>query len=218
MVDDRAMMWAEVADIGDLLHQLDDAAFDTPSLCPGWAVRDVLGHLGFVHTASMIAMVRRSAFERFGFNTLEPSKTFFAGRSVGQIRQFWDNVMVAERPSKGFAKISPPRFLLLDHVVHNQDIRRPTGVARTIPSDRLIRALEEVRRQASPGFNPKRNMLGLTLTASDIGWTAGDGPAVEGPGEEIVMAGAGRAAALDELSGDGAGVLRERLGNQVASA
>jgi uncharacterized protein (TIGR03083 family) len=142
---------------------------------------------------------------------LEPSKAFFAGRSVGEIRQYWDDVMVAQHPTQGFAKISPARFLLLDHVVHNQDMRRPTGITRTIPSERLIRALEEVRRQASPGFNPKRNVRGLTLTASDIGWTAGDGPAVEGPGEAIVMAGAGRTAALDELSGDGVSVLSGRL-------
>jgi uncharacterized protein (TIGR03083 family) len=211
MVDDRAMMWDEIADIGDLVYQLDDVAFDTPSLCPGWTVRDVLGHLGFVHTASMIAMIGRSAFDRFSFNTFEPSKALFAGKSVEDIRQFWDDIMIAQHPRKGFAKISPARFLLLDHVVHNQDIRRATGISRTIPSDRLIRALEEVRREASPGFNPKKNVIGLTLTASDIGWTAGDGPEVEGPGEAIVMAGAGRAAALEELSGKGVSILRGRL-------
>ena len=156
-------------------------------------------------------LIRRSAFDRFGFNTLEPSKAFFAGRSVEEIRQFWADTMIAQHPSKGFARISPARFLLLDHVVHNQDMRRPTGINRTIPSERLIRALEEVRREASPGFNPKKNVIGLTLAAADIGWTAGDGPTVEGPGEAIVMAGAGRAAALEELSGDGVSVLRERL-------
>jgi uncharacterized protein (TIGR03083 family) len=212
MVDDRTMMWDEVADIGDLIQQLDDEAFDAPSLCPGWAVRDVLGHMGFVHTASLPGLIRRSAFDRFAFNTLEPSTQFFAGKTVEEIRQFWADVMVAQHPRAGFAKISPARFLLLDHVVHNQDMRRPTGISRTIPSERLIRALQEVRRQASPGFNPKRNVSGLTLTASDIGWTAGDGPVVEGPGEAIVVTGAGRAAALEELSGEGVSILRGRLG------
>jgi hypothetical protein len=39
-MSDETMMWDEVADIGALLHELDDEAFDTPSLCHGWAVRD----------------------------------------------------------------------------------------------------------------------------------------------------------------------------------
>ena len=41
-MSDETMMWDEVADIGALLHELDDEAFDTPSWCDGWAVRDVL--------------------------------------------------------------------------------------------------------------------------------------------------------------------------------
>ena len=34
-MSDETMMWDEVADIGTLLHELDDQAFDTPSLCGG---------------------------------------------------------------------------------------------------------------------------------------------------------------------------------------
>src|SRR5690349_11710631 len=48
--DDMTMLWDEIDDIGDLLHDLDDLEFDTPSLCDGWAVRDVLGHMGTGHT------------------------------------------------------------------------------------------------------------------------------------------------------------------------
>ena len=45
MADENTLMWDEVADIGELLHELDDADFDTASLCEGWMVRDVLGHM-----------------------------------------------------------------------------------------------------------------------------------------------------------------------------
>jgi len=45
----------------------------------------------------------------------------------------------------------------------------------------------------------------------DIGWTAGDGPAVQGPGEAIVLAAAGRKAALADLEGDGVATLRQRI-------
>jgi len=214
MADDMALMWDEVADIGTLLHDLDANEFDTPSLCEGWAVRDVLGHMGLGHTVPMPAMVAKIA--RFGFNVSKASaiasKQLFAGKSADEIRQFWDDVMVATHPRKGISKLIPAKAGFLDHMVHNQDIRRPTGHSRTISEDRLLRALELVRSEASPMFNPKKNVAGLTLRATDIDWTAGDGPEVHGPGEALVMAGAGRRAAVADLSGPGLATLCSRIG------
>lgn len=213
MSDDQAMMWDEVADIGLLLHELDDTAFDAQSLCAGWKVRDVLGHMASGHTFPMGTML--SVLARYRFNvtkaSFSESPRFFKDKSAAEVRRFWDEVMVAQHPRKGIAKLIPARSEFVDHLVHNQDIRRPTGAARTIPSDRLVRALELTRSEASPTFNPKRKVQGLKLVASDIGWTAGDGPVVEGPGEAIVMAAAGRSVALDDLSGDGVSVLRDRV-------
>ena len=99
----------------------------------------------------------------------------------------------------------------MDHLIHNQDMRRPTGIARTIPEDRLRRALDLVRSEGNPMFNPKKNVAGLRLHATDIDWSGGDGPLVEGTGEVLVLAAAGRKAVLDELQGDGVAQLRERL-------
>lgn len=213
MAEELKMMWDEVADIGRLLHDLDDDAFDTPSLCRGWAVRDVLGHMGLGHTTPMPAMVGRIA--KYGFNvtraSFRESKELFADKGADQIRLFWDEVMVAQHPMKGISRLIPVRAGFLDHMVHNQDIRRPTGKARTIPTDHLVRALELVRSEGTPMFNPKKTVRGLTLKASDVGWSAGDGPSVEGPGEALVMAASGRIAALEDLGGDGAVVLRSRL-------
>jgi uncharacterized protein (TIGR03083 family) len=211
-MSDETMMWDEVADIGALLHELDDQAFDTPSLCGGWAVRDVLGHMGIGHTTPMPAMIARIG--RYSFNvtraSFTESKTMFAGQDPDEIRRFWDEVMVAQHPRKGISKLIRTKSGFLDHLIHHQDIRRPTGKPRTVPEARLRRALQLTCTEATPLFNPKRNVAGLKLRASDIGWTAGDGPAVEGPGEAIVLAAAGRTAALADLEGDGVAVLRER--------
>jgi uncharacterized protein (TIGR03083 family) len=207
------MLWSEVADIGELLHQLDDQAFDTPCLCDGWAVRDVLGHMGLGHTTPFPTMLKGIARYRFNVTkaSFTESKTLFAGKSPEEIRHFWDEVMIAGHPRKGISRLIPDKASFLDHMIHNQDIRRPTGMSRTIPEDRLVRALELTRSEASPMFNPKKNVRGLKLSALDIGWTGGDGPLVEGTGEALVMAGAGRQAALDDLSGDGVDVLRSRI-------
>jgi uncharacterized protein (TIGR03083 family) len=212
-MSDETMMWDEVADIGALLHELDDEAFDTPSLCEGWVVRDVLGHMGLGHTVPMPAMIARVG--RYAFNVTKASftesRTLFAGKDADQIRRFWDEVMVAQHPRRGISRLIPTKTGFLDHLIHNQDIRRPTSRPRTIPEVRLSRALELVCTEAGPLFNPRRNVAGLKLHASDIGWTTGDGPAVQGPGEAIVLAAAGRKAALADLEGDGVATLRQRI-------
>jgi len=195
MADDITMMWQEVADIGGLLHELDDEAFDAPSLCEGWAVRDVLGHMGTGHTTPF-----------------SESKEFLRDRSADDIRRFWDDVMVAQHARKGIARLIPAKAEFLDHLIHNQDIRRPTGKARQIPEARLRHALELVRAEGNPLFNPKKNVAGLKLGATDLAWSAGEGPVVEGPGEAIVLAAAGRKVALADVTGDGVIVLKERLG------
>ncbi|HLX88981.1 MAG TPA: maleylpyruvate isomerase family mycothiol-dependent enzyme [Acidimicrobiales bacterium] len=213
MADDMTMMWAEVDDIGGLLTELDDDQFDAPSLCSGWAVRDVLGHMGLGHTVPMGAMLGRIA--KYGFNVTKASRAesvmLFAGKGADDIRRFWTEIMMATHPRKGISKMIPARAGFLDHLVHNQDMRRPTGRARTIPEDRLRRALDLARSESSPMFSPKRNVAGLRLVATDVDWSGGDGPEVTGPGEAIVMAASGRAAALADLSGDGLGTLRERI-------
>jgi hypothetical protein len=48
------------------------------------------------------------------------------------------------------------------------------------------------------------------LRATDAGWNHGDGPAVEGPILDLLLAMTGRTAALDSLSGEGVSTLRSR--------
>jgi uncharacterized protein (TIGR03083 family) len=213
VTDDTTMMWDEVADIGVLLHELDDASFDAPSLCDDWAVRDVLGHMSLGHTTPMPVMVMRIG--KYGFNvtkaSFSESRRFAESRSPVELREFWDTVMVAQHPRKGISKMIPADAGFLDHLIHHQDIRRPLGATRTVPEDRLVRALELTTSVGNAMFNPKKTVAGLQLEATDVVWTSGSGPRVEGPGEAIVMAAAGRQVALDDLAGDGVDVLRERV-------
>ncbi len=213
MADDMTMMWDEVADIGLLLHELDDASFDAPSLCDDWAVRDVLGHMSVGHTTPLPEMVVRIG--RYGFNVTKASFTesrrFAERKSPEELRQFWDTVMVGRHPRKGISKMIPANAGFLDHLVHHQDIRRPLGARREIPEERLVRALDLATSIGNPMFNPRKTVAGLQLEATDVPWSAGSGPSVSGQGEAIVMAAAGRKAALDDLRGDGVAVLRDRL-------
>ena len=98
---------------------------------------------------------------------------------------------------------------LTDGTIHHQDIRRALDLPRTIPDHRLVRVL--TFSLGAPTLPSKGNAKGLRLIATDVDWTAGDGPVVTGPGEALLMAAAGRASALDALRGDGLSTLQERV-------
>lgn len=100
-----------------------------------------------------------------------------------------------------------PSIALADVLVHHQDIRRPLGRPRPIPSDRLLRVLEH----PDPFAVSRRRTRGLRFVATDVSWSSGDGPEVRGTGEAIVMVMAGRTSVVEELSGDGVPVLSDRL-------
>ena len=102
------------------------------------------------------------------------------------------------------------RIGLVDGLIHHQDIRRSLGLPRE-PRDRLAVALPFAR--VAPPIRAFSRARGLRLVATDLDWTSGRGPAVEGPAEPLLMAMAGRAHAVDELTGPGKPALISRLGD-----
>ena len=67
-----------------------------------------------------------------------------------------------------------------------------------------------VPREVFPG---KKRVAGLHLHATDMDWSVGDTsmPELSGTGEALLMAIAGRHAALADLTGPGVETLRSRL-------
>ncbi len=58
----------------------------------------------------------------------------------------------------------------------------------------------------------RRLARGLRLVATDITWSAGQGPEVTGPATALLLALAGRPLALADLDGPGLATLAERVG------
>ncbi len=101
-----------------------------------------------------------------------------------------------------------------DTLIHLQDIRRPLGLGTDIDPSMLRMMLEFITSEnAEMVTGSLTRTLGLHLVATDLGWSAGEGPIVEGPGEAIVMAAAGRTAAVSDLAGEGVDTLRSRIGS-----
>jgi hypothetical protein len=89
------------------------------------------------------------------------------------------------------------------------DIRRPTGLVRVVPQVTLLNVADTMKGIGFP-IKTKSRIAGLRMSATDVDWTTGDGPSVEGPLASLVLAMVGRAAAFDDLSGDGLSLLRSR--------
>ncbi|MFD4460929.1 maleylpyruvate isomerase family mycothiol-dependent enzyme [Nocardia sp. NPDC058480] len=196
----RGMLLDERAELVELLRGLSEQEWETPSLCVGWRVRDVVGHLlqDTLSPLSYAAVVvkSRGSVERTN-NALAQS---FSGLTTEQL------VDKLDKESGRLSKYSP-RLMLSDLVVHHQDIRRPLARLRTIPADRLTAVLDYPDPFALPG----RFTKGLRFVATDIDWSSGDGPEVRGPGEAIALAVVGRTVALDDLTGGGLPELRRRM-------
>ena len=188
------------------LEPLTAQQWATPSLCEGWTVQDVLGH--------MVAAAKKS-----------PPK-FFAGM-IGSGFRF--NAMAAKdvaRETEGGPAQTLARFReILDRttsppgpkttwvgevVVHGEDIRRPLGIKHTYPTDALT-SVADFYKGSNLLIGAKNRVAGLTLQATDADWSTGSGPSVTGPMLSLVMAMVGRKPALDDLSGDGLATLRERM-------
>jgi len=201
----------EMGSIAALLHELDAEQWDAASLCEGWRVRDVISHMCLGYTTPMPKMVALIAKRSFNIDraSKEESIAFGDAHSPAELSSIFDRIH-RDHVRKGISRLIPAKEALVDHFTHHQDIRRPLGLPRELPTDRLLAALE-----AAPGIGgllkAKGRAKGLRFVASDLDWSWGDGPEVKGNAEAILLALGGRPSVLDELGGDGLPALRERL-------
>jgi len=210
-IDYDRLRYDELASISEFCHTLAPDQWDSPSLCEGWRVRDVIGHMSVGYTTPMPEMVSKLA--RYRFNVPKASKAesiaFASGRTPDELLAVFDSI-VRDKIRKGISRVIKPTEGLLDHVVHHEDIRRPLGQRRQVPEERLVAALG-VAPTLGGLVGSRTRAAGLRLEATDVDWRHGDGPLVRGAGEAILLALTGRGVVLDELDGDGVAVLKGRL-------
>jgi uncharacterized protein (TIGR03083 family) len=209
MTDFRRLHDDEDADLRTYLRTLADEEWDHPSLCDGWRVRDVVGHLLDGNELKLRTLPLRLA--RYGFSSDRSGKAYSIARASGRSPAQLLAEFEARDPWAGTCRVFPPRLVLLDRLVHHQDIRRALGHARVVPHDRILACLEFTPGLGSV-FGAKRRARGLRFEATDVAWSWGDpaAPVVRGPGESLLMAMLGRSHALADLEGPGVEQLRVR--------
>lgn len=196
----------ERQDLTDLLATLTPQQWDAPTLCTRWRVRDVVAHVYSYEELSLARVAVRMTRSRFNTDRANAiGLAAFASTSNDDLLAHARN----HTQPRGLTALMGGRIALTDGMIHQQDIRRPLRRPRDIPADRLTAALDTAR--TAPTLAAAQRIRGLTLNATDLDWTTGDGPAVEGPGEALLMAIAGRDGITPELSGPGVAILAERI-------
>jgi uncharacterized protein (TIGR03083 family) len=202
-------LWAAIASerealAGDLAGLTPDQ-WTTPSLCEGWTVEQVLGHL--TATAHKTPVGFFTSIIKSGFNFTKMANADIAEQTAGGPASTLANFRAVVN-----SRTHPPgpnQSWLGETIVHGEDIRRPLGLAHTYDPVAL-REVADFYKGSNLIIGAKKRIAGLTLRATDADWTHGDGPLVEGPMKALVLAMTGRRAACDDLSGDGVGTLRSR--------
>jgi uncharacterized protein (TIGR03083 family) len=189
-----------------LLDTLADPQWEVPSLCAGWRVRDVVAHNIDTFLMTPPRFIGKFTAAGFRFNSM-------TAHGVANYRDEPITRLLAEYRSTYSRNTAPPGPLMAmlgEVVIHGEDIARPlnTTIAFTTPA--LIQ-VAEYSRSTSPLLHGKQRSAGLRLRATDVDWTAGDGPEVSGPIRALISAITGRTAALSDLNGDGVETLRSRL-------
>jgi len=206
--DHKRLHDEENTDFSAYLHGLPEPAWEQPSLCEGWRVRDVVGHILYGNELKLWTLPFRLA--RHGFSSDRSGAVYSRARAEGRSPAELVEAFDRRDPWAGTCRVFPPRLVLLDRLVHHQDIRRALGQGRAIPEERLVAVLDASPKLGSV-FRAKRRTRGLRLRATDVDWSWGDGPEVSGPGEALLMTMLGRRHALDELRGDALPIFKDRV-------
>jgi uncharacterized protein (TIGR03083 family) len=191
---------AEQADFLAVAAALTAEQWETPSLCDGWTVRDVVVHTAW-HIHRDKVDVRRFLLR----SALTGPKRASAHQLARDgVRSNDDLLDWLSSPGQCHA------VNLGELLIHQQDVRRPLGMPRTIPAERIAVILDlSLTRSGSINLVPgsSRRAKGLHLVATDTEWEAGQGAEAKGPAEALLMAVNGRRDGIGDLSGPGADLL-----------
>ena len=173
MSDVWATIAAERGALADELADLAPAQWDTPSLCTGWTVRDLIAHLSA--TASLnpgtffIGMAKAGFnFDRFANGQIAKHLGADPAATLTEFRGLQNSTSAPPGPKTSW---------LGEVVVHGDDIRRPLGIPHTYASGAVRQAID-FYKGSNMLSGAKKRITGLALYATDDDWQ--HGPATPG--------------------------------------
>ncbi len=194
----QPLVAAEFDPLADQLETLRPDSWDTPSLCAGWRVREVVAHLTMAARYDEAAFMTQLKDAGFDFGALSNS---IAGRDA----ELPIPELIANLRSETMKAWAPPgggyRGALNHVVIHGLDVRVPLALARPTPDPALRQVLDDLTAgDISANFG--LDLTGRRLEATDLDWAWGEGRVLRGPATELVLQLAGRAVPDSRLEGE----------------
>ena len=186
----------------ELLEDLRPEQWNAPSLCAGWRVRDVVSHMLMPYELTAPRFMTAMVVNRFDFDRVANTWALRDHRSSAELIEGLRAHGRFRVPGAG------PDGELSHLVIHGLDLSYPLGKPLAITAEAANRTLDLLFLPKARGLVKPERLAGLSFAATDTGWRRGDGPRVEGPAAALILAIAGRTAALPDLTGAGADVLR----------
>jgi uncharacterized protein (TIGR03083 family) len=188
---------AEFASLASLLAAASEALWDTPSMCSGWRVREVVAHLTMAARypeEEFMAELRRCEFDF----------TRLSNELASRDARLPVSELVANLRSGVMQHWTPPGggyHGALNHVViHGLDVTVPLGAPRCSPDETIRVVLDDLT--AGGGHAHFGTAIdGRHLQASDLDWSYGSGPVLRGSAAALALALCGRTLPAGHLEG-----------------
>ncbi|NYD42613.1 maleylpyruvate isomerase family mycothiol-dependent enzyme [Nocardioides panaciterrulae] len=201
--------------LAQMLEGLPEERWATRSLCEEWSVRDVLAHLVMTPAGEPRPWTMTKALLRARGRLWTAGRDVavtYARRSPGELVSSLR--ASAELRTKPVFVVS--QNILLDLVVHGQDIAVPLALPRPVPDAAAVLSLQRIWAMGWP-FRARRRLAGVRLECQgdatpELVWEAGSGPQVRGSAGDLALLMTGRIrAALPHLVGPGVEMIAARL-------
>jgi uncharacterized protein (TIGR03083 family) len=196
--DIRRATAAERRELAELLAGLPGDAWDAPTLCAGWRVREVVAHMTMPFRLPPARFVgyliaARGNFDRMADRRARADAAALSPRELTAALR--DNAEHPWKPPGG-----RPEAALAHDVTHGLDITVALGLDRRVPEDRM-------RLVLAGADNPRAiryfgvDLGGVHLSATDLDWTYGTGTPVRGTAQDLLLVLSGRTLPPGHLDG-----------------
>ena len=176
---DRDTVWQHIdterAWLADLLDSLPPEAWEQPSLCAGWTVRDVGAHLTFAH-ARVRDLLWPAVRAGFRYDAIVRDTALRSPLTHEQIVATLRGFVGSRRRVAFITDLEP----LIDILVHVQDVCRPLGIDHPMPPEAAAAAADRVVSTPRP-LRRWKPLRGVRLVATDVDWAHGAGDEVRKP-------------------------------------
>lgn len=211
MDDSQLLAWTAEHRLlfADTVDALGEEHAGDPTLCAGWDVRTLTGHMLQPIRVPSWRFLLTAARARSMARACDVIAERLSDRPLAEV-----TAELRERSEDG----GKPWYIgragpYADSCIHLRDLAQPQGLPVTVPAERWAAVLDiVVSERGQESFLPAKGFLGgLRWQATDADWVWGEGPVVEGTAEALAMTMSGRTAYLDQLAGAGARMLAGRM-------